>query len=137
MAVLGPIPAQLEGMFEVVCSTLETVMTELRPGATLGAVADTCKRSTERSGYNVFPILHARALGEDAPMLIGSASKEVLEWPIRLNQTYAIKVQVREPDGSAMAFWGESMVIGPAGATRLGQEPMRIMSLADPIGAKR
>ena len=130
MAVLGDIPAELAAMFDVVVSTITRMRELLHPGARLGAVVEACRASTVGSPYDVFPILHARALGEDDPMIIfNTTDPRVLDWPVRENQTYAIKCQVRTRNGGGMAFWGESMRIAAEGAERLGSMPMEIIRL--------
>ena len=130
MAVVGDLAPELDDMFRVVRETIERVQDSLRPGAQLGAIVDECRRSASTEPYDVFPVIHARALGEDSPILIfNTTDKSVLEFPVKENQTYAVKVQVRAKSGGAMAFWGESMWIGENGANRFGTWPIEVLKL--------
>ncbi len=130
MGYVGEPPAVLVQMFDLVRDTIERMQELLTPGATLGAVVDACRAATSSSPYDVFPILHARALGEDDPIIIFNTSEpRILEWPVRENQTYAVKCQVRSRGAGPTAFWGESMRVSSTGAERLGTTPQEIMRL--------
>lgn len=130
MGVVGTPPAHLVEMFDVVRKTIGRMQELLTPGSTLGAVVEACRAATAESPYDVFPILHARALGEDDPIIIfNTTDPRILNWPVKENQTYAVKCQVRTRGGGPMAFWGESMRVGPKGAERLGTTPIEIMRL--------
>ena len=47
-----------------------------------------------------------------------------LSFELLEDQVYAVKVQVRDEQSGEMAFWGESISIGPTGAVRSGRQPL-------------
>jgi Xaa-Pro dipeptidase len=129
-AIIGQPSDNLAAMFEVCRRTFEIVMGTMKPGATLGDVLSTYQKQSARERYRTVPVIHARALGEDRPMIVFDTNDPaILSFPLRQDQVYAVKVQVRDEQSEQMAFWGESIFIGPAGAVRSGRQPVDLATI--------
>jgi len=63
--------------------------------------------------------MHGRGLGDDAPMYVFSAGKDVQGWALETNASFITKPVVSR-DGHADVIWGDSVVVTPSGAQRLG-----------------
>jgi Xaa-Pro aminopeptidase len=124
-AIIGEPSDNLKDMFEVCSATFATVMETMKPGATMGDVLGAYKKPSDQGRYRTVPVIHARALGEDRPMIIFDTSDpQILAFELSEDQVYAVKVQVRDERSGEMAFWGESISIGLTGAVRSGQQPV-------------
>ncbi len=126
-ANLGAASAHLEAMFELAAASVEVVLGAMKAGATMGDVLAIYSQQSKGSRYRAVPVIHARALGEDRPMIIFDTSDPaILGHILRENAIYAVKVQVRDEEKGEMAFWGESIAIGQDRAVRLGLQPIRL-----------
>ena len=126
-ASLGPPSSNLEAMFALAAASVEAVIGSMKAGATMGEVLAIYAGQSTGSRYRVVPVIHARALGEDRPMIIFDTSDPaILGHVLCENDVYAVKVQVRDETRGEMAFWGESVAIGPDRAARLGRQPIRL-----------
>jgi Xaa-Pro dipeptidase len=124
---LGKPGDNLLKMFDVCRDTFTTVLGLVKPGTTMGDVLGEYSKRSAGSGYRVLPVIHARALGEDRPMIIfDTKDPKILSFTIEENQVFALKVQVRDERSGEMAFWGDSVAVGANGATRLSADPMQL-----------
>lgn len=124
---LGKPGANLLGMFDLCRDTFTSVLGLVKPGTTMGDVLSEYGKRSAGSNYRVLPVIHARALGEDRPMIIfDTKDPKILAFPIEENQVFALKVQVRDERTGEMAFWGDSVAVGANGATRLSNDPLRL-----------
>ncbi len=129
-AVLGKPSNNMAAMFDVCTNTFEAVMKTMKPGATMGDVLSAYKKQGAHGDYRTVPVIHARALGEDRPMIIfDTTDPDILGFELRQDQVYAVKAQVRDERSGEMAFWGESISIGPAGAIRSGRQPVGLIAI--------
>jgi Xaa-Pro dipeptidase len=130
-AILGRAPDQLREMFAICRETIEDVMGRLRSGRQMRDVLDAYKSRTKDNRYSVLPVIHARALGEDRPMVIfNTEDPAVLGYGIEKNQTFAVKAQVRDDRSGLLAFWGKSICVGDAGAIRSGKHPIELAEIS-------
>ncbi len=68
------------------------------------------------------PIVHGRGYGMDGPVLVYEARDDrTKNWPIAENSSFMVKPNLFLPDGSRMVMWGDSVVVTPSGARRLGK----------------
>ncbi len=126
-ASLGAPSANLAAMFELATASIEVVLGSMKAGATMGDVLAIYAQQSQGSRYRAVPVIHARALGEDRPMIIFDASDPaVLEHVLHEDAVYAVKVQLRDEKEGEMAFWGESIAVGLDHAVRLGRQPIRL-----------
>jgi Xaa-Pro aminopeptidase len=129
-AVIGAPSENLISMFDVCAETFAMVMATMKPGATMGEVLNAYKKQTEQGAFRTVPVIHARALGEDRPMIIfNTTDPEILDFELLEDQVYAVKAQVRDERSGEMAFWGESISIGAGGAVRSGHQPVGLVTI--------
>lgn len=126
-ASLGEPSATLREMFDIAAATFQSVLDCMKPGATMGEVLQVYNQHSAQSRFRVVPVIHTRALGEDSPMIMfNTEDRAVLNHRIQLHDIYALKVQVRDESAGEMAFWGESVAVGPEGAFRLAKLPVEL-----------
>jgi len=124
-AYLGKPSSHFVEMNELCRETFETVMGLMKPGTAMDEVLAEYSSRSAASKYQVVPIIHARALGEDRPMILfDTQDPAVLAFEIKENHVFALKVQVRDQQSGTMAFLGESVAIGPNGAIRMSDRPL-------------
>lgn len=124
-AFLGTPPVQLVEMADLCRETFMAVLGLMAPGVSMGDVLARYKETSAGSRYQVIPIIHARALGEDRPMIIfDTTDLAIIGFPIREDHVFALKVQVRDPESGLMVFLGESIAVGPTGAIRMSDQPL-------------
>ena len=129
-AVLGRPSDNLAAMSDLCGDTFAAVMEMMKPGATMGEVLGAYKKQSAQRKYRTVPVIHARALGEDRPMIIfDTTDPELLAFELREDHVYAVKAQVRDESSGEMAFWGESIAIGAVGAVRSGVQPVAVASI--------
>ena len=131
MASLGAPAGNLKQMFDVAAEAFEGVLTSMAPGATMRDVLNFYKECSTGSRYDLVPVIHTRALGEDRPMIVfQTEDPDIVGYEIREHHIYAVKVQVRDASSGQMAFWGESVAIGPQRAEQLGHHPVTLPIIA-------
>jgi len=92
----------------------------LRPGAQLGDLVGVCAEAAAGTPYECKPIVHGRGVGMDAPVLVFEARDErTRAWTIEERSTFIVKPQVT--DGQRKVIWGDTVVVTPTGARRLGE----------------
>jgi hypothetical protein len=101
---------------------------EMRPGTTLGELASRTEALAQGTPYRIRFLMHGRGLGDDAPMYVFSASDEVKRWRIEANASFIAKPVISR-DGAADVVWGDSVVVTPQGAERLGTLAPEFMEL--------
>ena len=100
----------------------------MKPGLTYGELEDTVvRRFSQESQYGIRFNLQARGMGEDWPLCIGGVKPEDREAPMEENNTLAVKLRASTPDGTRGIAWGETVVVKPEGAVRLGTRPQGVL----------
>lgn len=93
----------------------------MRPGVPFGVLVDVCAQTVQGTPYQCKPIVHGRGHGMDGPVLVYEArDTQTANWPIAENSVFILKPNISLPDGSKMIMWGDSVVVSPSGAERLG-----------------
>lgn len=72
--------------------------------------------------------MHGRGLGDDSPMYVFSASEEIKRWVVEANASFITKPVVA-CHGRADIVWGDSVVVTPTGAKRLGKLAPEIIEI--------
>jgi Xaa-Pro aminopeptidase len=128
-AFLGPVPAEYAEMFRVQQEALHACWDRLRPGVTLGELAQLTEATVRGTPYQARLIMHGRGLGDDAPMFIFS-SEEMRNWVIAENSVFMLKPVIMTEGRAKSVVWGDSVVATPSGARRLGKRPPAIIQIA-------
>ena len=129
MMVLGTLPSPYRDMWRLQQEAVQLCCAEMRPGVTLGELARRTEALAQNTPYRIRFLMHGRGLGDDAPMYVFSASDEVKRWPIEANASFVAKPVVSR-EGAADVVWGDSVVVTPQGAERLGKLTPEFMALA-------
>jgi Xaa-Pro dipeptidase len=130
MAVLGRVPAALHGMWELQQAAVEACNESCRPGITLGELAERTVGLAKGTPYRIKFLMHGRGLGDDRPAYVFSVSpEEARRWVIEENASFITKPVVTR-DGSPDVVWGDSIVVTPGGAKRLGTIAPEFIELA-------
>ncbi len=126
---LGKAPDDYRAMFDLQQDTMLRCYEMLRPGRTLGEIADMISsRSTDE--YHCLVAIHGRGLGDDSPMAVYAPRTPLMrDWPIEENSTFIVKPIVRTPDNGKRIYWGDTVVATTTGARRLGTRKPEIMEL--------
>lgn len=103
----------------------------MKPGAILGDLVDVCASAAAGTGFGCQPIVHSRGTGLDAPVLVVRARDErTRAWVLEENSVFVVKPRVVTQDGSRTVMWGDTVVVTPTGAQRLGTRPAPAATIA-------
>jgi len=129
MAVLGKLPDAYRDMWRLQQEAVQLCCAEMRPGVTLGELARRTEALANGTRYRIKFLMHGRGLGDDSPMYVFSAAEEIKRWVIETNAAFIAKPVVT-CEGRADIVWGDSVVVTPLGAKRLGTLAPEIVELA-------
>ncbi len=128
---LGPRPRELERMFDATRVIFEKMLRFLKPGITFGEVVAFYQGEVRAAGYEPGDaLMHGRGLGEDAPMLWGA----VRDFPesqgkLRAGHVFILKPAVKKGQMRDSIRAGDTVVIEPEGARRLGKRELVFLSV--------
>jgi len=128
---LGPRPKELEKIFDATKIIFEKMLKRLRPGVTFGEVVAFYQDQVKAAGYEPGEaLMHGRGLGEDAPMLWG-AVRDFPESQARLKNghVFILKPAAKKGEMKDSIRAGDTVVIEPDGARRLGKRELAFLSL--------
>jgi len=101
---------------------------QIRPGVTFAEVVKPYTDLVRKRGLKALAVpLHGRGLGEDLPVLYVDEHSDAYAKPILEGQVFILGPRVGLADESKYLAWGDTVVVGPNGARRLGildQEPI-------------
>ena len=129
MAVLGKVPPVYRDMWRLQQEAVQLCCEDMRPGITLGELARRTEALAQGTPCRIKFLMHGRGLGDDAPMYVFSAAEEVKSWAVEANACFIAKPVVAR-DAHADVVWGNSVVVTPTGAKRLGIAPAEFIELA-------
>ena len=72
--------------------------------------------------------VQARGVGEDWPLILGSAPDDVMDSRLERNNTLVLKPRAVTLDPPRTMIWGDMVVIGDDGATRLGSRAQNVLT---------
>jgi Xaa-Pro aminopeptidase len=128
-AVVGTMHDELKPMWELQQEAIRRCYDAMRPGEQLGTFIPLVAELAEGTPYVGQIILHARGLGDDAPMTIfgtefGGQAERMRSWVIEERSTFILKPIIRTQDWTASVAWGDTIVVRADGVERLGtREP--------------
>lgn len=128
MAVLGQLSPGYRDMWKIQQEAVSLCSELTRPGITLGELATRTETIAKRTPCRIRFLMHGRGLGDDAPIYVFSADDEIKGWVLEENASFIIKPMVLR-DGYADVVWGDSVIVTPAGAQRLGTIEPAILEL--------
>lgn len=126
---IGKAPEEYHRMFELQQEAVAACYEKLRPGHTVGDILAVTERFSTGK-YECRLLMHARGLGDDSPMAVFTARNELMRnWPIEENATFIVKPMVRTSDNAKRLYWGDTVVVTPDGAKRLGRRKAELIEL--------
>ena len=128
-AVLGKPDKTYAALVAAASECFTAVADRMRPGTTLGELIDTYKATVKKTGKGRYrsahPLMHARGLGDEVPVLLGDDDVERLS-RIRLEagMCFVLKPRVGLKNGGPTAQIGDTVVVTRKGGERLGTRPL-------------
>ena len=108
------------------------VMENLKPGVTVGELAQLSRRTAESAAPKTGPAagargdltMHGRGAGDDGPIITPHAkSPKQLAVAMRENMVFICKPSAISADGEYTCQWGDTVVVTKSGGRRLGKRP--------------
>jgi Xaa-Pro dipeptidase len=130
--VIGQPPEEYQRMIDVSRACFETILHNMKPGATFGWLFDIYRETVERHGEGKYlwnhPMMHARGLGDDGPALLGDKDLDRFsKIPLQAGMGFILKPQVRAAQGKGRASIGDTVVVTESGARRLGKRELKLI----------
>ena len=125
--VIDPIQAEL---IKVQREVFNAILEALKPGVTVGELAELTKRVTERAAPRTGPAagargdlnMHGRGQGDDGPIITPhEKSPRQLAVAMRENMVFICKPSAVSADGQYICQWGDTVVVTNNGGRRLGK----------------
>jgi Xaa-Pro aminopeptidase len=125
--VIDPVQAEL---VKVQREIFNRVVESLKPGITVGELADLTKRTAETAAPKSGPAagargelnMHGRGQGDDGPIITPHAkSPRQLAVAMRENMVFICKPAAISADGEYICQWGDTVVVTARGGRRLGK----------------
>jgi Xaa-Pro dipeptidase len=111
-----------KSMIDIAVRSFDELTKALVPGVSVGRLADLCDQLTNDSlPYTVRLIIGGRGLGEDGPLVVGSASPEARSATLPENSVFILKPVISTDEPARSIGWGDTVVVKPGGALRLGR----------------
>ena len=127
--IVNPVQAEL---IKVQREIFNRVMENLKPGVTVGALAELTRRTAESAapktglaaGARGDLTMHGRGAGDDGPIITPHArSPKQLNVAMRENMVFICKPSAISADGEYTCQWGDTVVVTKNGGCRLGKRP--------------
>ena len=112
------------------------VMENLKPGVTVGELAQLSRRTAESAALKTGPAagargdltMHGRGAGDDGPIITPHAkSPKQLAVAMRENMVFICKPSAISADGEYTCQWGDTVVVTKSGGRRLGKRPHELV----------
>ncbi|HET9149974.1 MAG TPA: M24 family metallopeptidase [Alphaproteobacteria bacterium] len=129
VAVADPIQQEL---IKVHREVFEAIRAELKPGISVAELSALAERAGKKAAPASGPAknagaeltMHGRGAGDDGPIITSHARDPAqLEVRLQANMAFIFKPSVWTEDESRICTWGDTVVVTPAGARRLGKRP--------------
>jgi Xaa-Pro dipeptidase len=125
--IINPVQAEL---IKVQREVFNRVMENLKPGVTVGELAELTRRTAEAVAPKSGPAagargdltMHGRGAGDDGPIITPHArSPRQLAVTLRENMVFVCKPSAISADGEYTCQWGDTVVVTKSGGRRLGK----------------
>ena len=127
--VVNPVQAEL---IKVQREVFNRVLENLKPGVTVGELADLTKRTAASAAPKTGPAagaradltMHGRGAGDDGPIITPHArNPKQLGVAMRENMVFICKPSAVSADGEYICQWGDTVMVTKNGGRRLGKRP--------------
>ena len=130
MFIGEPTPRQ-RVLYDTALRAFERVLGEMGPGVTMGRLMDAYQAVVAETPFQWgHPLLHARGLGDDVPVLLGDSDLDRYRGtPLEEGMVFVLKPNTRDPETGCRLTVGDTVCVTATGARRLSQRSMeRIVS---------
>jgi Xaa-Pro aminopeptidase len=128
-AWVGEADATTRTMAELQYEAVLRCLDAMRPGTPMEAFVEICADVVSGTPFQCKPIIHGRGLGNDAPVLVFHARDErTARWMLEESSVFVVKPVVSTADGTRKVMWGDTVVVTPTGARRLGSRPAPLVT---------
>lgn len=126
---VGQPTARQKEQYALGLSTFNAVLDKMGPGVPMGALMDTYTEILDASPFEGgFPLMHARGLGDDRPLLLGGSDLERYRGlPLEEGMSFVLKPNVRDPDTRGRLTIGDTVCVTADGARRLSNRSMAMV----------
>lgn len=127
--IVNPVQAEL---IKVQREIFNRVLENLKPGVTVGELAELTRRTADSAAPKTGPAagargdltMHGRGAGDDGPIITPHArSSKQLNVAMRENMVFICKPSAISADGEYTCQWGDTVVATKNGGRRLGKRP--------------
>jgi len=127
--IVNPVQAEL---IKVQREIFNRVLENLKPGVTVGELAELTRRTADSAAPKTGPAagargdltMHGRGAGDDGPIITPHArSPKQLNVAMRENMVFICKPSAISADGEYTCQWGDTVVVTKNGGCRLGKRP--------------
>jgi Xaa-Pro aminopeptidase len=126
---VGRAPAEYHEMFALQQEALSVCYDMLRPGETLGAIANRVNALSD-DRFDCRILMHGRGLGDDSPIAVyGVRNETMANWVMEENCAFVVKPVVWNKDHSLKVYWGDTVICTASGAQRLGKRQPAIIEI--------
>jgi Xaa-Pro aminopeptidase len=125
MFIGEPTPRQRE-LYDTALRAFERVLAVMAPGVTMGHLMDTYQAVVAETPFEWgHPLLHARGLGDDTPVLLGDSDLErYRSTPLEEGMVFVLKPRTGDPETGGHMTVGDTVCVTASGARRLSQRSM-------------
>lgn len=132
-AVLGKPDRRYATLVEAAVECFERVAETMTPGTTLGEIVATYKATVKKLGNGRYrpahPLMHARGLGDEVPVMLGDDDVARLsKIELKAGMCFILKPRVGAGDGPTAQI-GDTVVVTRSGGKRLGTRPLGLRVL--------
>ena len=136
--VLGEARGDFRELMGITVAVFNDVLGGMKAGATLGSVLDVYERAVARHGggacKTAYPLMHARGLGDEYPTVLSPDDiAKHGDFKLEAGMAFVLKPRAAKK-GVPTAQIGDMVVVGSAGGTRLGAQPLGLWELPWPQG---
>ena len=121
-----------EQLIKVQREVFNRVLERLKPGITVGELAELTRRSAQAAAPKSGPAagaqgkltMHGRGAGDDGPIITSHArNPRQLGVALRENMVFICKPSAVTADGNSICTWGDTVIVTTNGGRRLGKRP--------------
>lgn len=117
----GKPDSTLLAMAKLQYEAVQRCLDAMRPGVPIDVLVGICAEVAAGTPYQCKPVMHSRGHGQDAPVLTFQSRKDRMAgWKLEENSVFEVKPLVSTADGTRKFMWGDTVVVTPGGAKRLG-----------------
>jgi Xaa-Pro aminopeptidase len=128
-AVLGRAAPQFRSLHDAALGAFGDVLATLKDGASLkGVVRDFTRSVARRGSQPLFPLMHARGLGDEVPVVLSAEELESQD-DVELKSGMAFVLKPRVGRDRLTVQVGDMVVVEPGGGRRLGRAPLELIEV--------